>query len=333
MSASQNYYRLLRVDENASDPVIKQAFRRLARECHPDLHPDNPEAEMMFKLLQEAYDVLGDRTKRRQYDRLRALTGTGSNLSAKLGAASSRSSQLVDPQRMYTQGVELASQRKYDLADQRFSQAIKLNPEFIEAYMGRCQVRYVLEDDRGVLDDCSAIIQLRSQTPQAHYYQGRARHRLSYVENAIQAYSTAISLDQRYAAAYYYRGLARSDVRERKGAIADLKAASRLYRSRGNQQGARKAESQLRRLRRRTLSSPPQKVWSSGVACATALINPVGTLGPLFRALSLGQASALGFGMALVAIVALVTSANAYWPELVSLTWYYLALLGAVPFV
>ncbi|MEM9138130.1 MAG: hypothetical protein AAGB01_12410, partial [Cyanobacteria bacterium P01_F01_bin.42] len=135
------------------------------------------------------------------------------------------------------------------------------------------------------------------------------------------------------AAAYYYRGLARSDVRERKGAIADLKAASRLYRSRGNRQGARKAESQLRRMRRRTLSSPLQKVWSSGVDYATALVNPVGTLGSLFRALSLKQASALGFGMALLSIVVLVTSANAYWPELVSLTWYHLALLGAVPFV
>ena len=124
---------------------------------------------------------------------------------------------------MYSQGVQLAAQRKYDLADQRFSQAIELNPEFIEAYMGRCQVRYVLGDDRGVLDDCTAIIRIRSQVPQAHYYQGRARHRLNYVEHAIQAYSNAISLDQKYASAYYYRGLARADVREKKGRDRRLK--------------------------------------------------------------------------------------------------------------
>ncbi|NJN24402.1 MAG: hypothetical protein HC810_08490 [Acaryochloridaceae cyanobacterium RL_2_7] len=96
--------------------------------------------------------------------------------------------------KIYAQGVQLAAQRKYELADKRFSQAINLKSEFVEAYMGRCQVRYVLGDDRGVLDDSTSIIQLRSQVPQAHYYQGRAKHRLNYVEHAIQAYSQAISL-------------------------------------------------------------------------------------------------------------------------------------------
>lgn len=335
MSASENYYKLLRVREDASESVIKQAFRKLARECHPDLHPNNPEAEVMFKLLQEAYDVLGDRVKRRQYDRLRTLTGSGEGFSFTTESSQepAKKSQLIDPNRMYSQGVQLASQRKYSLADQRFSQAIELNPAFLEAYMGRCQVRYVLGDDRGVLDDCTAIIRLKSKVPQAHYYQGRARHRLNYVEHAIQAYSHAISLDQKYASAYYYRGLARADVRERKGAIADLKAASQLYRLSGNQKGALRADSQLRQLRRQAFSSPIEKVQSIGSYLSEAFVDPVGTYLPLFRSLSMGQASQVGFGFAIAAIAAIVVSCSLFWTSVVAMPWYQLAILGAVPFI
>ena len=335
MSASQNYYKLLRVREDAPEPVIKQAFRKLARECHPDLHPNNPEAEVMFKLLQEAYDVLGDRVKRRQYDRLRTLTGSGEgfNFTVPPEAESNENSQIIDPNRIYTQGVQLAAQRKYDLADQRFSQALELNPDFVEAYMGRCQVRYVLGDDRGVLDDCTAIIRIRSQIPQAHYYQGRARHRLNYVEHAIQAYSNAITLDQKYASAYYYRGLAKADVLEKKGAIADFKAASQLYRLTGNQKGLLRAESQLRQLRRQSITNPVERVQSFGSYFSEALTNPVGTSLPLFRALSSSQASQVGFGLGFVAIAAMVVSGSLYWSTQLQLPWYQIAFLGAIPFI
>lgn len=289
----------------------------------------------MFKLLQEAYDVLGDRTKRRQYDRLRALTGSGEgfNFASQIDVEPEGNTQLSDPSRMYAQGVQLASQRQYSLADQRFSQAIDLNPKFLEAYMGRCQVRFVLGDDRGVLDDCTAIIRLRSQIPQAHYFQGRARHRLNYVEHAIQAYSNAIALDKKYASAYYYRGLARADVKERKGAIADLKAASQLYRLVGNQKGALRADSRLRQMRRQVISSPIEKVQSIGAYLFQSVIDPVGTNLPLFRSLSLEQASQVGFGLALAAIAAMVISGSLFWSALIVLPWFQLAILAAIPFM
>lgn len=62
------YYDILGVSQNATTDEIKKSYRKLAREYHPDTNPDNPEAEQKFKKVAEAYEVLGDSTKRQQYD-------------------------------------------------------------------------------------------------------------------------------------------------------------------------------------------------------------------------------------------------------------------------
>lgn len=64
-----DYYHTLGVKREASPDEIKKAYRKLAREYHPDLHPGDKAAEKKFKEIQEAYDVLGDSDKRDQYDR------------------------------------------------------------------------------------------------------------------------------------------------------------------------------------------------------------------------------------------------------------------------
>lgn len=66
---STNYYAILRVPRTASLTTIKQSYRQLARQLHPDLNPDNELAAEQFKRLNEAYEVLSDTTKRRDYDR------------------------------------------------------------------------------------------------------------------------------------------------------------------------------------------------------------------------------------------------------------------------
>lgn len=68
MATKRDYYEVLGVDKNASSDEIKSAFRKKAKEFHPDLNKDDPSAADKFKEAQEAYSVLSDDNKRKMYD-------------------------------------------------------------------------------------------------------------------------------------------------------------------------------------------------------------------------------------------------------------------------
>ncbi len=68
MAEKRDYYEVLGVDKHADDAALKKAFRQLAKKYHPDMNPGDQEAEQKFKEVQEAYAVLSDSEKRRQYD-------------------------------------------------------------------------------------------------------------------------------------------------------------------------------------------------------------------------------------------------------------------------
>ena len=75
----RDYYEVLGVDKSADDDTIKKAYRKLAKKYHPDMNPGDAEAEAKFKEASEAYAVLSDADKRRQYDQYghAAFDGSG----------------------------------------------------------------------------------------------------------------------------------------------------------------------------------------------------------------------------------------------------------------
>lgn len=75
--ADKDYYGDLGVSSSASAADIKKAYRKLARENHPDSNPGDKKAEEKFKRVAEAYDVVGDEQKRKEYDQLKSMISSG----------------------------------------------------------------------------------------------------------------------------------------------------------------------------------------------------------------------------------------------------------------
>src|ERR1700754_4990055 len=73
----KDYYKSLGVAKDADAAAIKKAYRKLARELHPDKNPDDAKAEARFKEVSEAYDVLSDDERRKEYDEMRSLFAVG----------------------------------------------------------------------------------------------------------------------------------------------------------------------------------------------------------------------------------------------------------------
>ena len=68
LNGFKDYFKILGISRNATDKEIKSAFRKLARQFHPDLHPHDEKAESEFKEINEAYEVLSDEAKKKSYE-------------------------------------------------------------------------------------------------------------------------------------------------------------------------------------------------------------------------------------------------------------------------
>ena len=231
-SFSGDYYRRLRLPQNASRQQIKAAFRRLSRQYHPDLHPNQPTAASAFQALREAYEVLIDPVQRQHYDR---IVPPGKSMTDAAIAQASR--RLKDPRAatdFYLRGVRYTLAQRHHDALEEYNRAIALGPKLEAAYLRRAETRYYLGDDPGVLADCQRAIALNPTEAQTHYYLGLARFRLGYVQSAIAAFTSAIAHDNEDAQTFARRGLAYEDLGDANEAAQDLRRAAQLYRAQGD---------------------------------------------------------------------------------------------------
>lgn len=112
--ADIDYYKTLGVSKSATSDEIRKAYRKLARENHPDANKDNPAAVEKFKQVQEAYDVLNDPDKRKQYDQFGSAfqnagrAGAGPNPFAGGGGFGGYSSGPIDLGDLFGQGVDFS---------------------------------------------------------------------------------------------------------------------------------------------------------------------------------------------------------------------------------
>ena len=215
----KNYYEILQIPRHASNNQIKAAFRRLARQYHPDYNPDDPEAVTKFREIEQAYRVLSDKEKRKEYDR---------SLSPEMPTFHRSAEDF------YQQGWHYAQERNYQLAIAFYQQAIAINPQFWQAYLQRAEVYYYNQQDRQVLSDCRQVLQLKPDCSQAYYYLGLSRQRLGYTQSSLEAYGKAIAIDQNNPQFYYQRGLALEELSELPAARKDFQIAAKKFKQQGN---------------------------------------------------------------------------------------------------
>lgn len=332
MQESQDYYEILQISKDATIEEIKQAYRNLARQYHPDLHPENPAAQEKFTRICEAYEVLRDSVRRSQYDQKSDLNG------------SEKTTGQQNFQDFYARGVEKALEKDYQGAIADYTQAVQLNPNFAEAYLKRAIAHYKLRKDRDVLEDCRQALEINPNFAQAYYYQGRARYRSGYTSSAIEAYNQAIRLESDYPQAYYHRGIANNDLKERSEAVKDLQKAAELFRRQGDLSGYRMANSTRRRLSGTALRFGKDSIGeiAAGMkagfgkalkAFPTFIINPGGGLLPAFASLQKQQAVVVGIIFAAIADFCFVCGAYFGWGIGFEFSFFKLMMIGFVPFV
>ncbi len=141
----------------------------------------------------------------------------------------------------YKEGREKYDKKDLSGAIEDFNQAIKINPDYVLAYISRGLAQSDLGDNQAAVEDYSKAIQINPNYALAYYNRGVARSDLGNNLAAIEDYTQAIKFDPNYALAYYNRGNIRSDLGEKQAAIEDYTQAIKnnpnyapAYYNRGN---------------------------------------------------------------------------------------------------
>ncbi len=138
--AAKDYYKVLGVDKSASQDEIKSAYRKLAKQYHPDLHPGDEAAAEKFKEINEAYSVVGDADKRAKYDRgeMDDQFGGGSGFNPFGGQGGFSASGFDDLFNMFTGGFGFGGGSRGGRKAQQAGSDVTVNVEltFMEAVLG-----------------------------------------------------------------------------------------------------------------------------------------------------------------------------------------------------
>jgi len=326
----QDHYSVLQVSPQATSADIKISFRRLVRQYHPDINPSNPRAAAVFQKICTAYEVLSNQEQRILYDH---NYHPPSSCTEESGAV-----VLRDAQQYFMQGVQKANRRNYAAAIADFTQAIHLEKNYLEAYMGRCQARFALGHHREVLKDCNHILSIQPNSAQAFFFRGRSYYRLGDLDLAIAAYSQAVALEKEYAPAYYHRGIAYIKVKKRL-ASWDLQRAADLFRQQGHMSHYQRAISTLKDLNRKptyiVLNLPRNGVTLVVKAC-TALprffADPSNTASQVWHRQRPYQSVGMGLIFAALAVGCAIAGMHLYVPEGLILSNPQLLILSATAF-
>ena len=322
---TENYYLILGVSQNASLTEIKLAFRRLARQYHPDLNPGDSVSAEKFKQMSQAYDVLSDNSKRRRYDRARRHEQQ---------TQTKNDRQPTTPQTaqdFYHQGTRHTQTKEYTQAIADYTQAIKLNPQFVDAYLKRCEMRYKLGDNKGVLNDCHEILNIDPTVAKAHYYQGRARYSLGYAQPAIESYNLAIAQEKNYPQAYYYRGIAYKELQIISSAVEDISKASELFRLQKNYGAYRRSRKIVNELRnKKSINLRGSLAGNFLTTLSLSFFNPGGGLLPAFSRLETRQLPQVGILYGIFSSLCFVFCY--YVLGLSSIPLWQIFFLGIIPF-
>ncbi|HBL12011.1 MAG TPA: molecular chaperone DnaJ [Cyanobacteria bacterium UBA11162] len=332
MQDSRNYYQILEVSKEATSQEIKKAYRRLARQYHPDLHPENPAATERFKEICQAYQILSNPLQRREYDQQFEFK------------QSQAKTTRMTAQDFYQRAVSKAQSKDYQGAIADCNRAIELNPRLVEAYVERGASRYKLGNAREALQDCNQALSLNSNCTKAYYYQGRARYRLGYTQAAIEAYTMAIAQSPTFAKAYYHRGLAYKDLEDSDRAILDLENAAKLFSKQGDKTGYQLVQEALKIIHQ-TQGKPKAQ---SGINHLNAIkdtlgntiktfqsfvLNPAGGLLPAFASLNKQEAGIVGIVFAVIFDSCFICGIYLGWRDLFELSFFKLSIIGIVPFI
>ncbi|MEG3958309.1 tetratricopeptide repeat protein [Microcoleus sp. herbarium2] len=129
-----------------------------------------------------------------------------------------------------------------------YNQALRINPNYAKAYYNRGIARDDLGDKQGAVADYNQALRINPNYVLAYNNRGLARFELGDKQGAVADYNQALRIDPNHVNAYYNRGLARRDLGDKQGAIQDFQKAAGLYQKQGDKDSYQKALNHLKKL-------------------------------------------------------------------------------------